>query len=60
MAEPPLVLRRQYLSDKLLLKLIYKESDIEDLIHQITVLNFTHKYWMSKKSLLVTNYIISN
>ena len=56
-AEPPLSLRRQFLSDKLLLKLISKKSEIVGKVHTLTILNYTHSYWKKKKCpLLVSSY----
>ena len=50
--EPPLLIRRSYLSDKLVLRIISKNSSLLNKIHQVTVLNLTSPYWKHKKSLL--------
>ena len=55
--EPPLELRRNFISDKLLLKLISKNSVIIPKINQLTILCFTHSYWRVKKlPMLVQSY----
>lgn len=53
--EPPHSLRRNFLSDKLMLKLIAKNSYLVDIIHKLVVDNYTHNYWKSKKTLPLVN-----
>lgn len=55
--EPPLSLRRNFLTDKFLLRLIAKDNRMVDKIHTLTVLGYTHTYWRVKKlPLLVLSY----
>lgn len=53
--EPPLYIRRNYLCDKFLLKLINKNSNIITKVHNLAMLTLTHPYWKSKKSPIITD-----
>ena len=55
--EPPLTLRRDFLSVKFLLRLLAKNSVLINKVHNLTVLSYTHKYWNVKKTpLLAQSY----
>ena len=55
--EPPLSLRRSFVSDKFLLKMVSKDSKIVNKINELTILGYTHTYWRAKKlPLLVESY----
>lgn len=48
--EPPLQLRRQYLSEKFILKAEAKNLPIVSKIHHLDIFDLTNKYWSKKNS----------
>ncbi|XP_018576554.1 uncharacterized protein LOC108915084 [Anoplophora glabripennis] len=53
--EPPLPLRRQFLSDKFVMKLYAKKSECINSLHKLFILNLTSPYWSKKKSPVMVN-----
>lgn len=53
--EPPLYLRREFLSNKLTVKIISQKRELLDKIHKLTIQVLTSKYWQVKKSPLLTD-----
>uniref|UniRef100_A0A6P7G7K6 Uncharacterized protein LOC114334893 n=1 Tax=Diabrotica virgifera virgifera TaxID=50390 RepID=A0A6P7G7K6_DIAVI len=51
--EPPLNLRRQYLTDKYIARTISRDQVFLKDIHNLAVLDLTKSYWFKKKSPLV-------
>ena len=59
--EPPLDLRRNFISDKYLIKLLAKCSPLVKKINDLTVIVLTNKYWTHKKTPnLVQSYMWLN
>lgn len=52
--EPPLNLRRQYLSDKLILNLLSRNSSVIPKISKLSALTLTSTFWRVKKSPNIT------
>lgn len=48
--EPPLQLRREYLSKKFILKTKMKNSNLLDKIHKISISDLVDKFWQKKNS----------
>ena len=49
-SEPPLIFRRQFLSEKYVLKAEYKNLSITSKIAQLNIQDLTNKYWSKKNS----------